>query len=457
MTVENPLAQAELEILEEHQQKEKINNEEFKIWKKTVPLLYDTIHTHALDFPSLSLQWLPDYGVADNKNSIDVKLLIGTNTSQSSQDYLKLVSFNVPSTLAPNFSSILPPNSQGVPVPLSNVDTPANYSFKVLSTWKHKGEINRIKLSPNGEKAITFDNEGVVHLYDLKNTGATISAPTSFKYHKLEGYALEWIDDSSFLSGANDSQIALWDVSKPSTPIQVFRTHGAVVNDISYNRNGNGIFASVSDDYTTQIHDLKSKPVTTTSTTNQANPAIKITTSHIQNAVAFHPEIPTLFITGGKDNIISLYDLRNPLQPIRKFFGHNDSVIGVKWDALTDPSVFLSWGLDKRVISWDISSIDEDFTYPTISENGGGHEVATVTNAGKKKQTKVTDPCLRFIHGGHTNRVNDVDLHPSIKGLVASCGDDNLIEVWRAKTIFEEVEIEEEDEEKAGSDVEMKE
>lgn len=34
-------------------------DEEYKIWKKNAPLLYDVVITHALDWPSLTVQWLP--------------------------------------------------------------------------------------------------------------------------------------------------------------------------------------------------------------------------------------------------------------------------------------------------------------------------------------------------------------------------------------------------------------
>ncbi len=39
---------------------EKIINEEYKIWKKNAPYLYDLVVTHALEWPSLTAQWLPD-------------------------------------------------------------------------------------------------------------------------------------------------------------------------------------------------------------------------------------------------------------------------------------------------------------------------------------------------------------------------------------------------------------
>lgn len=33
-------------------------NEEYKIWKKNTPFLYDLVLTHALVWPSLTVEWL---------------------------------------------------------------------------------------------------------------------------------------------------------------------------------------------------------------------------------------------------------------------------------------------------------------------------------------------------------------------------------------------------------------
>lgn len=34
--------------------------QEYKIWRKNTPFLYDLVVTHALEWPSLTVQWLPD-------------------------------------------------------------------------------------------------------------------------------------------------------------------------------------------------------------------------------------------------------------------------------------------------------------------------------------------------------------------------------------------------------------
>jgi hypothetical protein len=38
---------------------DQIINEEYKIWKKNTPFLYDLLLTHALEWPSLTVAWLP--------------------------------------------------------------------------------------------------------------------------------------------------------------------------------------------------------------------------------------------------------------------------------------------------------------------------------------------------------------------------------------------------------------
>jgi hypothetical protein len=39
---------------------ERLINEEYKIWKKNTPFLYDLVMSNALEWPSLTVQWFPD-------------------------------------------------------------------------------------------------------------------------------------------------------------------------------------------------------------------------------------------------------------------------------------------------------------------------------------------------------------------------------------------------------------
>jgi hypothetical protein len=43
----------------------KIIVEEYKVWKKNTPFLYDLVMAHALEWPSLTIQWLPTRQLTD--------------------------------------------------------------------------------------------------------------------------------------------------------------------------------------------------------------------------------------------------------------------------------------------------------------------------------------------------------------------------------------------------------
>jgi histone-binding protein RBBP4 len=45
---------------EDDMTEEKIINEEYKTWKKNAPFLYDLMLSTALEWPTLTTQWLPD-------------------------------------------------------------------------------------------------------------------------------------------------------------------------------------------------------------------------------------------------------------------------------------------------------------------------------------------------------------------------------------------------------------
>lgn len=69
---------------------DRIINEEYKIWKKNTPFLYDLVMTHALEWPSLTVQWLPDMHKMSDKEYAVHKMLLGTHTSNSESNFLMI-------------------------------------------------------------------------------------------------------------------------------------------------------------------------------------------------------------------------------------------------------------------------------------------------------------------------------------------------------------------------------
>lgn len=337
--------------------------------------------------PTLSLKWLP-HSIIGNK--LHASFLVGTN---GDINRVKLMSLDLPSNIIEDQVSD--------PFPLYSGETGP---IKTEREWVHPGEVNKIDVNSNGSHFATHTNSGDVLIYDLSKENNT--QVSTLKYHTKEGFGLEWHSDSKrLLSTAEDSHIALWDlttISNTSKPQQTFNTHEGNVNDISWNKSFDTVFASVSDDSTYQIHDTR----------YNSGPIIHVTAveGHSLTSVDFNSEIPTLFATGSTDCGIQLWDLRNPTVPLRKLQAHTGGVTGLEWKE----NWIMSWGLDRRVMIWDVNKLDEG-------------EV-------DRRKSEVVDPCLRFVHGGHTGKVLDAGWGP---GVIVSA-DDTLIEVWGVQGLDEE-------------------
>ena len=79
-------------------------NEEYKIWKKNCPFLYDMAITHVLEWPSLTIQWLPDNQMywptklaltkfrSEDGTYTTQKCILGTHTSDQEPNFLIIAS-----------------------------------------------------------------------------------------------------------------------------------------------------------------------------------------------------------------------------------------------------------------------------------------------------------------------------------------------------------------------------
>lgn len=63
---------------------------EYNLWKKETQFLYDIVISHALEWPSLTVEWLPDRADPAGQNQSVQKIVLGTHTCDDSPNYLML-------------------------------------------------------------------------------------------------------------------------------------------------------------------------------------------------------------------------------------------------------------------------------------------------------------------------------------------------------------------------------
>ncbi|KAK3714008.1 Histone acetyltransferase type B subunit 2 [Vermiconidia calcicola] len=402
---------------ESEQLQNKLINEEYKIWKKNSVFLYDIMYSRALEWPTLTAQWLPDVKDVPGAPLRTHRLVLGTHTSKLSTDYLQIAHIELPKPPAATLADYNPSTEELG----GHGAAKQTIKFNIVQKIIHPSEVNKARYQPqNPDMIATWAADKNVYVWDRSKHPSVPpkegeSKPqATLKGHKGEGFALEWnpFVEGQLLTGSEDQNVMLWDLqrdftldSKTVTPARTFSHHSATVNDVQYHPTlGANLFGSVSDDLTMQLKDLRHP---------DRRPSIVFKNAHQDaiNSLAFHPTHDKLFATGSADNTIGVFDLRFADHgKIHSLEGHKDMIMKVDWHP-TDSAILASSSEDRRVIFWDLSRAGMEQT-PEDAEDG--------------------PPEMLFMHGGHTNRVSDFTWNRNDPWVMCTAAEDNMIQVWRA-------------------------
>lgn len=396
----------------------KIINEEYKVWKKNSPFLYDIVMTHALDWPSLTCQWLPNMEVvkpADRDVHIH-KMLLGTHTSNGEPNYLLIADITLPSNSIEIDARKYDDDRGevgGFGGDLSKID------IKIRIT--HEGEVNRARAMPQNNFMIaTKSPNSTVMVFDYSKHDSfpkdMICRPQHRCYgHSKEGYGLAWSPHTKgyLLSGSDDGTICLWDINNSGIDVQPLQTktgHGDnVVEDVDWHKHYAHLFGSVGDDSRLSLWDTRKD--------GWSHEAIENAHDGDVNCLSFNPFNEYLLATGGSDNVVNLWDLRNMKEKLHTFESHTNGVYQVCWSPFEE-TILASCSSDRRVNIWDVSRVGNEQT-PEDAEDG--------------------PPELLFVHGGHVSKISEFSWNNKDPWVVASVSEDNILQIWQmAATLYDE-------------------
>lgn len=400
---------------------ERLISEEYKIWKKNTPFLYDLVVTHALEWPSLTAQWLPD--VTESGDFHTHRLILGTHTSDE-QNHLLIASVQLPSEDSAVDTSAYDAE-KGEFGGFGSVSGKVEVQIRI----NHEGEVNRARYMPQNAHIIaTKTPSSDVLIFDytkhpsVPDTYRGCNPELRLKGHSKEGYGLSWNvnKEGHLLSASDDHTICLWDINaapkeaKSLNAKDIYSGHTGVVEDVAWHLHHENIFGSVADDKKLMIWDTREK--------NHVKPTHKIE-AHVQevNCLSFNPYSEFILATGSADKTVALWDMRNLRLKLHAFESHKDEIFQVQWSPHNE-TVLASSGTDRRVHVWDLSKIGEEQT-PEDAEDGPAE--------------------LLFIHGGHTAKISDFTWNPSEPWVVCSVSEDNILQVWQmAENIYNDADEE---------------
>ncbi|XP_072950974.1 histone-binding protein MSI1-like [Typha angustifolia] len=396
---------------------ERTINEEYKIWKKNTPFLYDLVITHALEWPSLTVQWLPGHEEPAGKDYAVYKMVLGTHTADDEPNHLMLAEVQIPKEDA-EFDARQYDDEQGES---GGFGYPCG-KVQIIQQIIHDGEINRARYMPQNPSVIATKTVlSEVYVFDCSKHPAkapldgACNPDLRLRGHDTEGYGLSWsaFKEGYLLSSSDDSRICLWDIRANSTnnvldALHSFKVHVGVVGDVAWHSKNEDLFGSVGDDRHLFIWDLRSPA---------ADKPVHSVVAHQGevNCLSFNPFNEWVLATGSDDKTVKLFDLRNLSTSLYTFDCHKEQVFQVGWNPMNE-TILASSCHGRRLMVWDLSRIDDEQT-PEDAEDG--------------------PPELLFIHGGHTSKISDFSWNPVEDWVIASVAENNILQIWQmAENIY---------------------
>ncbi|XP_043086973.1 protein transport protein Sec31A isoform X2 [Puntigrus tetrazona] len=165
-------------------------------------------------------------------------------------------------------------------------------------------------------------------------------------------------------SGANDSEIYIWDLNNFSNPM----TPGAKsqpVEDVSvvaWNRQVQHILASANPSGKAVVWDLRKN-----------EPIIKISDHSNRmhcSGMLWHPDVATQLVLASEDDrlpVIQMWDLRFATSPLKVLESHTRGILSISWSQ-ADPELLLSSGKDNRILCWNPNTGEVIYELPTANQ-----------------------------------------------------------------------------------------
>ncbi|KAJ6630491.1 Chromatin assembly factor 1 p55 subunit [Pseudolycoriella hygida] len=387
---------------------QRVINEQYQIWKENVPLLYDVMISHSIEWPSLTAQWLPDVIQSEAKDFSVHRFILGTHAWSHCENYLCIASVQVPKKDA------------------ESDEVPSVIEIKIKI--KHEGNVNRARYMPQNPCVIaTKTPSGDVLVFDYTKhpsepePNGECHPDLRLRGHQKEGYGLSWNRNVNgyLLSASNDHTICLWDVNAPTKEHRVidakniYTGHTAIVGDVAWHWTDEFLFGSVGDDRKLMIWDTRCRP-------SEPSNAIEAHKAEV-NCLSFNTFSEFVLATGSADKTVALWDLRNLKMNLHSFEWHRDEIDRVEWSPDIE-NILASSGMDNRIHVWDVSKLGAE-QGPEEAEDG--------------------PPELLFIHGGHTASIKDFSWNLNEKWLICSTAMDNTVQIWQmAENIYDDEEPE---------------
>ncbi|KAE8284134.1 Protein transport protein Sec31A SEC31-like protein 1 SEC31-related protein A [Larimichthys crocea] len=219
-----------------------------------------------------------------------------------------------------------------------------------------------------GGRLVGGSENGTITVYNpevIMNSGAEAVVGQSDK-HTGPIRALDFNPFQSNLlaSGANDSEIYIWDLNNFSSPMTPgTKTQPAEdISVVSWNRQVQHILASANPSGKAVVWDLRKN-----------EPIIKISDHSNRmhcSGMLWHPDVATQLVLASEDDrlpVIQMWDLRFATSPLKVFENHTRGILSISWSQ-ADSELLLSSAKDNRILCWNPNTGEVIYELPTTNQ-----------------------------------------------------------------------------------------
>ncbi|XP_077594547.1 protein transport protein Sec31A isoform X1 [Stigmatopora nigra] len=203
----------------------------------------------------------------------------------------------------------------------------------------------------NTDAILNSDAEAVIGQYN-KHTGP------------VRALDLNPFQSNLLASGANDSEIYIWDLNNLGNPM----TPGAKaqpaedISVVSWNRQVQHILASANPSGKAVVWDLRKN-----------EPIIKISDHSNRmhcSGMVWHPDVATQLVLASEDDrlpVIQMWDLRFATSPLNVLENHTRGILSISWSQ-ADSELLLSSAKDNRILCWNPNTGEVIYELPTTNQ-----------------------------------------------------------------------------------------
>ncbi|KAL7723019.1 Histone acetyltransferase type B subunit [Entamoeba marina] len=348
-----------------------------QVWQSLAPFYYDVYMHQFIPSIPFTFEWIPS--IKKSSGLLEQCFVCGEIASNG-KSCLKVFK-----AFLPTEETLITPTDYQDGMIGDYAVPEGDYKCRLIKNIPHEGDANKCRYLPDSTNVITLSSNKCVY-----NTNLISNQKILVGKQEDNGFGLSCCcySPNKCVTSCNNGDCYIWDVEKKALQQQYTISKDIYVNDANWSSTQELIATTTEGGYIVLI-----------------DPRVKkiIQKFHLDDGTAlnccdFSPFLSHMFITGGVNGNISIWDLRQ-LQPMFTIKSHNDIINGCQCSPFQS-NVIMSYSVDQTVHIHDLSKL------------GSGDD-------------------LEFVHSGHNSQVNDSRWNPNLPFFIGSVAEEYNFQLWK--------------------------